>query len=168
MERIDAVRGEALAPVRRVAVFEGAVIRQNQAADWVLHGVTSNERYVTRREQDMLVARQQPLGRPTATKAALIPVRKSGAWWDLPQDERRSIFEDKSRHVATGLEYLPAVARRLHHCRDLGEPWDFLTWFEYAPDYEDAFDELVGRLRATEEWSFVEREVDVRLRRVDG
>ena len=115
MERIDAVRGEALAPVRRVAVFERAVITQNQGADWALHGVTSNERYVTRREQDMLVARQQTLGRPTATKAALIPVRKSGAWWDLPQDERRSIFEDKSRHVATGLEYLPAVARRLHH-----------------------------------------------------
>jgi hypothetical protein len=26
------------------------------------------------------------------------------------------------------------VARRLHHCRDLGEsePFDFLTWFEYS------------------------------------
>src|SRR2546428_7160638 len=29
--------------------------------------------------------------------------------------------------------YLPAIARRLYHCRDLGEPFDFLTWFEYAP-----------------------------------
>ena len=30
------------------------------------------------------------------------------------------------------------------------------------------FDELLRRLRATEEWSFVEREVEVRLQRVPG
>jgi hypothetical protein len=70
---------------------------------------------------------------PKATRAALIPIRKSEAWWTLPQDERRAIFEERSRHMATGLEYLPAVARRLHHSRDLGEPFDFLTWFEFAP-----------------------------------
>ena len=28
-----------------------------------------------------------------------------------------------------------------------------------------AFDEMAGRLRATEEWRFVEREVEVRLER---
>ncbi|MFL6711566.1 MAG: chlorite dismutase, partial [Sulfurifustis sp.] len=71
------------------------------------------------------------------------------------------------KHVVLGLEYLPAIARRLHHCRDLGtaEPFDFLTWFEFAPAYAPAFDELVGRLRETEEWRYVEREVDIRLRR---
>ena len=37
------------------------------------------------------------------------------------------------------------------------------TWFEYAPDYEAAFDDLLTRLRATPEWAFVEREVDIRL-----
>jgi hypothetical protein len=40
------------------------------------------------------------------------------------------------------MEYLPAVARRLHHSRELGEPFDFLTWFEYAPEHADAFEEL--------------------------
>ncbi len=34
------------------------------------------------------------------------------------------------------MRYLLAVARRLYHCRDLGEPFDFLTWFEYAPQDE--------------------------------
>ena len=48
---------------------------------------------------------------------------------------------------------------------DLGEPFDFLTWFEYAPGDSEAFEELVGALRATEEWRYVEREVDVRLER---
>jgi len=45
------------------------------------------------------------------------------------------------------------------------EPFDFLTWFEYAPQDAGAFDELVGRLRATEEWAYVDREVDIRLTR---
>jgi chlorite dismutase len=102
---------------------------------------------------------------PCATCAALIPIRKSDAWWELTQDERRAVFEARSRHIALGLEYLPAVARRLHHSRDLGEPFDFLTWFEYAPEAAADFEELVARLRATEEWTFVQREVDVRLTR---
>jgi len=86
-------------------------------------------------------------------------------WWELSQDERREIFEERSRHIATGLEYLPAVARRLHHGRDLGEPFDFLTWFEYAPEDAAGFEELVGRLRETDEWRYVAREVDIRLAR---
>jgi hypothetical protein len=27
------------------------------------------------------------------------------------------------------MKYMAAVARRLYHARDLGEPFDFLTWF---------------------------------------
>src|SRR6516165_1923539 len=49
--------------------------------------------------------------------------------------------------------------------RQLGEPFDFLTWFEYAPEHVNAFEELVRRLRSTPEWHYVEREVDVRLSR---
>ena len=106
---------------------------------------------------------QAELGRPEATCAALIPIKKSAAWWELTQEERRQIFEDKSHHIAGSLKYLPAIARQLYHCRDLGEPFDFLTWFEYAPAHAAPFEELVGMLRATEEWNYVEREVDVRV-----
>lgn len=106
-------------------------------------------------------------GRPEATGAALIPIRTSPAWWDLTQDERRDILEERSHHIDIGLSYLPAIARRLHHSRDLHEPFDFLTWFEFAPEHSGAFDELVGRLRASEEWSFVDREIDIRLTRTD-
>jgi hypothetical protein len=59
-----------------------------------------------------------------------------------------------------------ALARRLHHSRDLGEPFDFLTWFEYAPEHSNAFEELVRRLRTTREWDYVDREVDIRLSRL--
>ena len=63
------------------------------------------------------------------------------------------------------MDCLPAVARRLHHCRDQGGPFDFLTWFEFAPINAAAFDGLLAELRGTTEWTFVEREVEVRVTR---
>ncbi len=131
----------------------------------MLRGVTSHEQYATRAEHDRLAAVQPPLDRAGATRAALIPIAKSTEWWELSQDERRAIFEEDSHHIAIGLEFLPAIARRLYHCRDLGEPFDFLTWFEYARADAAAFEELVRRLRRTPEWNYVEREIDIRLAR---
>jgi chlorite dismutase len=164
VDRLEAVRGEGMPVVERLSVLEARDMPLPEGAIWVLRGVSSNERYVTRAEHQALTERQRPLGRRAATSAALIPVRKNDEWWDLPQDERRAIFEERSRHIGIGLEYLPAVARRLHHGRDLGEEFDFLTWFEYAPTHANAFEELVTRLRQTDEWSYVEREIDIRLR----
>jgi len=165
--KMNAVRGEPLAAAKRLEVVNGPVAKTSQGAIWALRGVTSNTRYITQSEKELLTAKQEPMGRPKATRAALIPIRKSAAWWDLPQDERRRIFEESSHHTRTGLKYLPAIARRLHHCRDLGvnEPFDFLTWFDYAPESASAFEDLVAELRATEEWKFVERETDIRLAR---
>lgn len=167
IERIEAVRGDGLETTPRLQVVEGRAAAIPVSARWTLRGTTSNERYVTRAEHETLQV-GEPLGRAEATRAALIPIRKSERWWGLAQDERRAIFEERSRHIATGLRYLPAVARRLHHCRELGEPFDFLTWFEFAPEHAAAFDELVAYLRSTEEWSYVDREVDIRLRRVEA
>jgi len=166
IESCRAVVGEGLPAASHLNVLEGvdAAASETDAA-WILRGVTSNARYVTRAEQASLAAAQEPLGRPAARCAALIPIAKSEAWWGLAQDERRRIFEETSAHVATGLRYLPAIARRLHHGRDLGEPFDFLTWFEFSSESSAAFDELVDALRSTEEWSYVVREVDIRLRR---
>jgi chlorite dismutase len=163
---MDAVTGAALEPVTRLAIVEGSRGSQNlESGSWKLQGVVSNERYVTADEHAALAQRQAPLARSSSTFAALIPIRKSAEWWSLSQDQRRAIFEEGSHHVSRSLPYMPRIARRLHHSRDLGEPFDFLTWFEYAPEDEPAFDELVGVLRATEEWAYVEREVDLRLAR---
>ena len=120
---------------------------------------------MTRLEKEQLLAKSPTLGRPGADCAVLIPIRKNAKWWALTQDERRAIFEEQSHHSQIGLDYLPAIARRLHHCRDLGEaePFDFLTWFEFANTDTAEFDKLLARLRASEEWKYVEREVEVRL-----
>ena len=157
IDRIAPVIGASL-PSAPYLAFEAV-----PGASFVLRGVTSHHRYVVRHEKAALAAASPPLGRPEATCAALIPIKKTDAWWDLPQDERRAIFEDQSHHIAASMNYMPAIARRLYHARDLGEPFDFLTWFEYAPDDAGAFEELVAMLRATEEWRYVEREVDLRL-----
>jgi chlorite dismutase len=162
--RHTTVRGDDLRPATRLDVVPGSPPPFPVSA-WALRGVVSNERYVTRTEKTALVGVQEAIGRPYATRAALIPIKKSAAWWAMTQDERRAIFEERSAHIALGLQYLPAIARRLHHCRDLGEPFDFLTWFDYRVEDEERFDELLARLRETEEWRYVEREVDVRVER---
>jgi chlorite dismutase len=163
VETVRAVRGEGLPAAAALARVEGPDFVAASGAAWALRGVRSHERYVERAERERLAAVQQGLGRPTSTAGALIPIRKSAAWWALAQDERRAVFEERSRHIAVGSQYLPAIARRLYHCRELGEPFDFLTWFELAPADAGAFDDLLGRLRETEEWRYVEREVEVRL-----
>ncbi len=166
---MSAIRGDALSAVSRVAVLAGLAETPAQGNDsWALRGVTSHARYVERSEKARLDSQSPPLARPEATLAVLIPIRKSPAWWALPQDERRAIFEARSHHIADSMAYLPRIARRLYHSRDLGEPFDFLTWFEMAPEHRGAFDDLVGMLRSREEWTFVEREVEIRLERTVG
>lgn len=165
VERMSAVTGPALPAVDRVMVGEDRTLAISSGSAWLLWGITSYERYVRRSERSVLVERQPALGRPEARCAALIPIRKAAAWWELTHDERRTIFEERSHHISTGLDYLPAIARRLYHSHDLGEPFDFLTWFEYAPASAGRFQELVDRLRKTEEWTYVEREIDIRLTR---
>ncbi len=163
IDRIAPVIGERLPAAERLSLADDGP--SGHQAAWRLRGVVGHARYSTTSELKQLTAVSPPLGRPEATVAALIPIKKSEAWWAMGQDERRAIFEDSSQHIARSMRHLPAIARRLHHARDLGEPFDFLTWFEYAPDYADAFESLVSELRATAEWRFVEREVDIRLAR---
>lgn len=162
IDRIAPFIGETLPIAERLAIMTTGRLAPAFTV-WNLSGVTSNSRYATRKEIDALTQKQEGLGRAHASCAALIPIRKSETWWALAQDERRTIMEERSRHIGIGMDYLPAISRRLHHSREIGEPFDFLTWFEYAPEHADAFEEMVRRLRATEEWHYVDREVDIRL-----
>jgi hypothetical protein len=157
--------GASLPAARRLAIASGPENPSDPQAAWVLRGITSNERYVDREERGQIVAKLLGLGRPEATRAALIPIRKNEAWWALTQEERLGIFKQQSHHTQIGLQVFPELARRLHHCRDLSEhePFDFLTWFEYEPAQEAKFNQLLAGLRAIPEWKYVEREVDIRL-----
>jgi hypothetical protein len=168
--KMEALAGEPLPAARKLEIVSGAKSPFDPQAAWVLRGITSNERYVIREERNQIVAKQLALGRPESTRAALIPIRKNDAWWALTQDERLSIFREQSHHTSIGLRMFPELPRRLHHCRDLSEnePFDFITWFEFAPAQEAAFNKLVAELRAIPEWKYVEREVEIRLVREDA
>lgn len=159
----DTIVGAPLEAVPRLSVINAPALDLPDRGAWVLQGFTSNVRYAERHEINQLRAKQEGLGRAASLCAALIPIRKNAAWWALSQDERRAVFETQSHHTEIGLDYLPQIARQLHHSRDLGEPFDFLTWFEFAPEHTAAFEALLVRLRASPEWTYIEREVDIRL-----
>ncbi len=163
--KMETVIGKPIETVPYLKITNSSLQKSAEGL-WTIKGLVSNVRYAEKEEKEKLLAIQAGLGRTAATCAALIPIRKNEVWWDLAQDERRKIFENKSHHTQTGLKYLPAIARKLYHCRDIAEPFDFLTWFEYAPEHSDAFEELVEALRNTEEWKYVDREIDIRLIRV--
>lgn len=114
---LRALAGDPMPAAARIAVQEGAASPRAGAIAWTLSGSTGNLRYTERAEADSLAARQQGLSRRQARRAALIPIRKSEPWWALAQDERRATLEAESRHIAIGMDYLPAIARRLHHSR---------------------------------------------------
>lgn len=164
---MQAISGEPLASANRLNITADEETPANDHAKWSLRGITSNERYVVNERRDEIIAKQLALGRTEASCAALIPLRKNADWWKLSQTKRQNIFEAQSQHANLGLEHFPTLARRLHHCRDLSvlQPFDFITWFEYTPDEEAAFNTLLAALRATAEWQFVERECDIRLAR---
>ncbi|MFM9951543.1 MAG: chlorite dismutase family protein [Saprospiraceae bacterium] len=163
---MNTVCGLSLETISHIDILPSLANNLNKGI-WTLTGFTSNVRYAKKSEREKLIAVQSDLGRSLATCAALIPIRKTETWWAMAQDERRAIFETKSHHTEIGLKYLPAIARKLYHCRDIGQPFDFLTWFEYAPEDSKAFEELVTSLRNTKEWAYVEREIDIRLKKVE-
>jgi chlorite dismutase len=162
--RMDTLIGESIPTVSHLKI-SSQVIDEDQGKAWILEGVTSNLRYTELKEKQKLLAIQKGLWRSQASCAALIPIRKTEEWWALAQDERMAIFEKKSHHTKIGMNYLPAIARKLYHSQDIGEPFDFLTWFEYAPKHSDQFDELLFDLRKSEEWKYVDREIDIRVKK---
>src|SRR5712692_11329183 len=98
VERMTTVRGARLKTVGRVALLEGSDSLAPPGSAWILKGVTGGDHYVTDGERHALLARQAPLGRPEASAAAMIPIRKNAEWWQLSHQERRAIFEERSHH----------------------------------------------------------------------
>ncbi|MCS3743301.1 hypothetical protein [Rhizobium sp. BK661] len=68
--------GPPIAAVSRVAMLSGNSQADAADAAWILRGVATNDRHTTRDEKRSLVEKQAPMGRPEATRAALILLRK--------------------------------------------------------------------------------------------
>jgi chlorite dismutase len=161
-QSIQTLVGEPIPHAPFLTIQEGSLHSTPQAT-WALKGFKSNIRYTEKAEKIQLNQQSVSHARVEDTCATLIPIRKSEAWWELTQDERRAIFEQQSKHIAIGLRYIPAISRQLFHCRDIGQPFDFLTWFEFSPENVAPFEDLLASLRASEEWTYVDREIDIRF-----
>lgn len=124
--------GHSMEMATNLDIFKGDInpsIKEN--SNWILRAFISNLRYTSKVEKAELNQKSRGLNRPEFNHAALIPIKKSDEWWALAQDERRKIFEDDSHHIQTTVKYLSVISRQLYHCKDLGEDFDFLTWFEF-------------------------------------
>jgi len=55
------VAGPPLKRVNRIEVIEGNLAALPSGAKWLIRGVTSNERYTTRNEHEILLSRQPAL-----------------------------------------------------------------------------------------------------------
>jgi hypothetical protein len=147
IEGMTAPVGEPLAPAARLSVVEGtsAAVAEGRG---VLRGVVAGQGEDAR-------ADQLPLGRAEARCATLLAVRMSPTWWERAEEDRRAL--------SANIEHGPAISRRIHRARSRDEPFDVLTWFEYAPEVQSEANQVMARLRDSEEWTFVEREVDIRV-----
>src|SRR5262245_44174574 len=83
VESQKVLAGLSLPAAKRLAVYEGG--GPEPEGLWTLRGFTSNSRYTGKDEKAALDKVQPPLNRPEATCAALIPIKKSQAWWDMGQ-----------------------------------------------------------------------------------
>ena len=68
---MHAVRGEALDAVGHLDIVAAEAPAPAAPTEWVLRGLISNVRYATRAEVTALQAKQEPLNRPAASRAAL-------------------------------------------------------------------------------------------------
>ncbi|MEO8100068.1 MAG: chlorite dismutase family protein [Acidobacteriota bacterium] len=131
-----------------------------------LRGVVQHLHYTTADQRTDLAARSQTELPAGETTAVLIPIRKSPEWWQMAHDQRGHHFHGDAGHTAIGFPYADKIFRRLYHARYLGSRFDFLTYFEFPPEHEAAFRALLAELRATKEWSYVEEEYEVWMRKL--
>lgn len=81
--------GESLDPAQKLDMRPVEPGMQKAAATWRLLGTVSNVRYATQAEVVSLRRRQEPLQRPQASRAALIPTRTSPGWLSGTPTRRR-------------------------------------------------------------------------------
>jgi hypothetical protein len=74
---IAPVIGESLIAASHLEIASSASLGDASAKPWQFRGVTSHVRYVERAEKIALTSAQAGLGRAEATRAALIPIKKS-------------------------------------------------------------------------------------------
>ena len=109
----------------------------------VFNGLTKKANYVPGFSEQLksdLKAPSEP-----GPYAVVIPIRKDGEWWSLPQEKRAAMMQE---HTEAALPYHKTVKRKLYHATGLDD-FDFITYFETAK--LDDFHALVLALNKVKE-----------------
>ncbi len=163
VDQIETFSGPDLTPVSHLEILGGRLGRVPQGTAWVLPAVVSSTRYITREDPRPAESSRSPVPESREPSAALVLIRKSDEWWNLAGATRQDIIEARSRQVDARLRMLPAIARRFTLHRDGSDAFDFLTWFEFDAQDSALINDLARAIRATDEWNYVEREIEIRL-----
>lgn len=183
VDEVVSVRGKPgviLAPGATLVRVETAsklpALGEGKTPGLLFHGVPQHLHYTTGEQRADLAKRSRPEVPPGKdTLAVIIPIRKSAAWWALPQDERLAHFKkkgDNPGHTAIGAKYADRIYRKLYHTRYAVETrdHDFITYFEFDRAHTDDFKSLLAQLRDPKqnpEWNFVDREYEIWLTKVE-
>src|SRR5207302_1738674 len=142
----------------------------------LFHGVPQHLQYTSGPQRDDLNRRARAELPPSKdTRAVLIPIRKSAAWWAMPHDQRHAYFQKRDGqlgHTAIGAAYVDKIYRKLYHTRYAVESadHDFVTYFEFAREHEGDFQALCAQLRdprQNPEWNFVDREYEIWMTKLE-
>lgn len=116
-----------------------------------------------------------------ARNAIIVPVRKTGEWWQKSALERHSYFyphvdhasaSPVKGHALVAEKGIPALFRRVYHNPDGYErpdEWDFITYFECEDEALAVFEHVMNALRDVHqnpEWRYVQEGPIWRGRRV--
>ena len=93
-----------------------------------LTGVTKALNYISKDKSPTLNAglSSASFEGPSPRYAIVVPIKKSGEWWNMPDEQRLKEIET---HTAPTLQYLVNVKRKLYHSTGLSDA-DFITYFE--------------------------------------
>lgn len=93
-----------------------------------LTGITKALNYITKdKSMDMNAALFAATYQGDPPRYAIVvPIKKSGEWWNLSDEQR---LKEMEVHTAPTLQYLVNVKRKLYHATGLSDA-DFITYFE--------------------------------------
>jgi len=109
----------------------------------VFNGLTKKANYVPGFSEQVKSDLKAPS--ESGPYAVVIPIRKDGEWWSLPQEKRAAMMLE---HTEAALPYHKTVKRKLYHATGLDD-FDFITYFETAK--LDDFHALVLALNKVKE-----------------
>ena len=154
IERLVAVAGDPLPAATHLSA--GNEAPYTAKISWQLRGTVSSIRYTTAHELTRLNIVSPLLRCSEAMCAALIPIRKSDAWWSMAQDERRAIFE---KSTATSPSRCPTCRRLRAACTMRATSASHSTSLPGSSTHRACACHrgISSELRVSEEWRHVER-----------